>query len=363
MRRAIPCESPCRARIASPRRSARSAEAHRLARRFLRGLILIAAIAWAGLAAAQGTRADYDRSNKLRARTADKVFRARVTPHWFADGARFWYRVDLAAGQREFVLIDAVEGTRRPAFDHDRLAAALAAATGKPIHARRLPIDGLKFDDAAGAVLIQVGGKTWRCNLDSYELHAAEGPDDAIVSTLPFHDGPRASRRTGAETSITFVNQTKDDVDLFWLDSTGEQKPYGSVRPGQEHRQHTYAGHVWLVCDREGKTLAIFEAAEDGGTAVIDRAPPGNIPDRERAGGGRRTAGRVRQSDSPDGRWQAFFRDFNLHLRDLASGEEYPLSTNGTAEDEYSGRVWWSPDSKKIAAIRTRKGDDRKVYY
>ena len=363
MRRAIPCESPCRARIASPRRSAPRAEAHRLARRFLRGLILIAAIAWAGLAAAQGTRADYDRSNKLRARTADKVFRARVTPHWFADGARFWYRVDLAAGQREFVLVDAVEGTRCPAFDHDRLAAALAAATGKLIHARQLPVDSLKFDAAAGAVLIQVGGKTWRCNLDSYELHAAERPDDAIVSTLPFHDGPRASRRTGTETSITFVNQTKDDVDLFWLDSTGEQKPYGSVRPGHEHRQHTYAGHVWLVCDRAGKTLAIFEAAEDGGTAVIDRAPPGNIPDRERAGGARRTAGRVRQSESPDGRWQAFFRDFNLHLRDLASGEEYPLSTNGTAEDEYSGRVWWSPDSKKIATIRTRKGDDRKVYY
>jgi len=65
------------------------------------------------------------------------------------------------------------------------------------------------------------------------------------------------------------VNRTKADVDIFWLDAAGERKPYGTARAGQEHQQHTFAGHVWLASDRQGKVLAVFEAIEEAGTAVI----------------------------------------------------------------------------------------------
>src|SRR5687768_15125622 len=53
------------------------------------------------------------------------VYKARITPHWFAEGARFWYRNDLKGGTREFVMVDAEKGTKTPAFDHTKLAAAL----------------------------------------------------------------------------------------------------------------------------------------------------------------------------------------------------------------------------------------------
>ena len=66
---------------------------------------------------------------------------------------------------------------------------------------------------------------------------------------------------------------------------------------------------------------------------------------------------------SPDGRWLAFFRDNNLYVRDRETGEEFALSTEGNADDAYSDRVYWSPDSLKIVAFRTKKGDDRKVYF
>ena len=64
----------------------------------LSGLILLTA---ARYAAAQGTQADYDRALRVREETANKVFRDRVRPQWFADNTRFWYRNDLAAGLRE----------------------------------------------------------------------------------------------------------------------------------------------------------------------------------------------------------------------------------------------------------------------
>ena len=61
---------------------------------------------------------------------ADLVYRDRVflNSNWFADADgitnRFWYRVNLADRQREFVLVDAGKGTREPAFDHARVATA-----------------------------------------------------------------------------------------------------------------------------------------------------------------------------------------------------------------------------------------------
>ena len=310
-----------------------------------------------------------------------------MTPHWFAGNSRFWYRNDLAGGEREFILVDAAKGTRQAAFDHARLAAALAKATGKPIDAKRLPIEGLDFSDNEPVVLVRSEGRPGGAICGATSCGKRRGTENPArpASSLPVRNSLKASRRTGPETSITFVNRTKADVDVFWLDAEGERRPYGTVQAGQEREQHTFAGHVWLVTDRQGKVLAAFEATEEPGTAVIGGTPGDGdggrregtrkSGPRDRGGGGRGTlrtglpapAARLRASrapdSSPDGQWHAFFKDHNLYVRDVKKGEEFPLSTDGTAEDEYSGRICWSPDSKKIAVLRTKKGDERKVYY
>ena len=51
---------------------------------------------------AQVTRSDYERAKNLRKMTENKVFKARVRPHWFADNTRFWYRNDLPSNAKEF---------------------------------------------------------------------------------------------------------------------------------------------------------------------------------------------------------------------------------------------------------------------
>ncbi|MGH7973653.1 MAG: hypothetical protein ACREIC_33465, partial [Limisphaerales bacterium] len=56
------------------------------------------------------------------------VYKARLNPHWFAEDTRFWYRNDLKDGAKEFILVDAKAGTRGPAFDQQKLAAALSTA-------------------------------------------------------------------------------------------------------------------------------------------------------------------------------------------------------------------------------------------
>lgn len=198
-------------------------------------------------------------------------------------------------------------------------------------------------------------GKWWKCDLHSYDLQELS-EDEQDVSSLPVHTRVRPSRSGGNETSITFINHTKGDVQVYWIDFEGERRYYARVRAGQQHRQHTYARHVWLVTDEGGKTLAVFVATEEAGDAVID-----DTGTREAAVGRRPTAAKTR-GESPDGNWFAFVKDYNLYVRKIETGEEITLSSDGTEENTYSERFWWSPDSEKLAAVQTRKGEDRKIH-
>jgi dipeptidyl aminopeptidase/acylaminoacyl peptidase len=115
-----------------------------------------------------------------------------------------------------------------------------------------------------------------------------------------------------------------------------------------------------------------FEAAGkawryDPGADVVDEgkplAPERSTPPRgRRGGGGRRPASSPRGEQSPDGMWTATVKDHNLQLRDKESGETFTISTDGTEDDAYEPRVYWSPDSRKFVALRTKRGDDHKVY-
>jgi dipeptidyl aminopeptidase/acylaminoacyl peptidase len=84
-------------------------------------------------------------------------------------------------------------------------------------------------------------------------------------------------------------------------------------------------------------------------------------------GGGRGGAGNAVLS--PDGKRAAFIRDWNLWVRDVATGQERQLTTDGVKDFGYAtdNAGWvssdraillWSPDSRKIA---TQQQDERNV--
>ena len=67
------------------------------------------------------------------------------------------------------------------------------------------------------------------------------------------------------------------------------------------------------------------------------------------------------RATSPDGQWVALSKGHNIWLKDKKTGKERQLSTDGSATDEYRGEVYWSPDSLRFVAIRTKVGGDRRV--
>ena len=305
--------------------------------------------------AAEGTRSDYERAFNLRKNTANKVFKQRVAAHWFADSDKFWYRNDLADEAREFILVNAETGTRRRAFDHERLAAVLAEATGEKTQAGKLSIDKLEFDESGLELQFTCKGKRWKCDLSSYEVREVP-KDEQTTSTLQPQTEVRPSTRTGEETSVTFINRTKNTVKLYWVDSERQRRHYATIKTGEQHEQHTYAGHVWLVTDEDEKPLLVFVATEEAAEAVIDedvieKAAVKDKPERRR-----------RRGRSPDRKWVAFVKDYNLYIRKSENDEEIALSSDGAEGNAYSEYVFWSRDSKKLTALRVEKGDDRKIH-
>ena len=211
------------------------------------------------------TSADYARAEKLMGyNTAPLVFRSGVRPYWSPDD-RFWYRITTADGS-EFLRVDPSKGTREPAFDHAKVAAALSEAAGASYDARHLPFTQFDFSSDGRAISFNVRQRRWKCDLEANKCAAEAGTDPA-------------------------------------------------------------------------------PAAPGSGRA---RAPEALSPDKKRA---------------------AFIRDFNLWVRDVTSGKETQLTTDGVKDFGYAtdNAGWvhsdraillWSPDSKKIATFQQ---DQRKV--
>jgi hypothetical protein len=312
-----------------------------------------------------------------------RIYRDKIDPHWFAiaggETNRFWYRLQLPHGGKEFVLVDAAAGTRQPAFDEARMAKTLTELTGQIVEPKKPPFDSLEFAPDGKTLTLFGGSSNWIVNLESYTgtVAAAKNLDEG--NRLRAGRRIRPSRSSTAETTIRFVNHLTQDVDLFWVDEDGARQSYGSVKAGEDRDQHTYVGHTWLIASHNGDPVTVFYASENPGLAVIDETNkldlvPSGEPERNKA----------RVPRSPDGRWEVSVRDHNVFVRDNNDGNEQQLTQNASAGSSYARNaqfnrgidmefgtqdpeqqtpeIYWAPDSRHFVAMRFQPGAQRRVY-
>lgn len=337
----------------------------------------VLALALAQAATAQGTRADYERAAGLRESLQGKMIGDTIRPQWLEGGTKFWYRIQRAGGANEFVLIDAATGVRSPLFDADRLAAALQVETGRDVDPKRLPIERVIASGSHITFIATGDQRIWSWNVSDRML-ATASPEQAKAFELAQAERSGAAARgrrggnrgqaaaDGRETAIIFQNRTKDRVRLFWISGENDRRSYGEVAPGGEHRQHTFSGHRWVVTDAAGNDVGFFAGENEPAIAVIDAASAERAKTQAtRPAGDGQQVGAPRQARgaSPDGTRRAFVRDRNLFLADADGSNEVALTTDGTTANGFDGRVFWSPDSTKLIAMRGTPGDERKVYY
>lgn len=132
------------------------------------------------------TAADYERAEAFMAyNTSPLVDRANVTPNWLPNG-KFWYRVTTQQGT-EFYLVDPAKKSKTPAFDANKLAAALSSASGSTYSANKLPFISINYSADGKYVTFIADGKKWM-----YDAQA-----DKVAADTTTAQAGRAARLTG----------------------------------------------------------------------------------------------------------------------------------------------------------------------
>ena len=140
-----------------------------------------------------------------------------------------------------------------------------AASASTATEVRWLPEGGAWFvqgrGDARRYVRVDVDGTVRRAS-DAAELGIVDQP-----RRLEPQRRTRPSRSSGRRSRVTFENQTKRTIRLFWVDTEGRSRPYGEIAPGARKTQSTYVGHVWVADFAKDDLVGVFVAEAH---AVVD---------------------------------------------------------------------------------------------
>ena len=83
------------------------------------------------------------------------LFSTSVDPHWLKLTDRFWYVYETREGKTLYI-VDALKGSKRPLFDHAKLAAEITKIVKDPFDAQHLPIEKLKFTKDENSIQFEI---------------------------------------------------------------------------------------------------------------------------------------------------------------------------------------------------------------
>lgn len=249
----------------------------------------------------------------------------------------FWYSTSGKAGVG-YVLVDPVARTRQPAFDHDRLTAAVAAAAGKP---KGSAVPYLLELEPGESALVAGPDGLWRCALEDYSctpgrLPATAGPGESLSPdgrwTVFVRDHNLWARdEDGTEFAVT-TDGAADNA--YGVGPTFGQfrsvaRAFGVV-PGPVVRWAP-DGHRLLthrMDERDVETLHVLESTPRTGHRPVTHTYRYPMP-------------------GEPGQPQAHLVVVDLERRTVTASDGGPLHTPYLSPLSV-GRAWWSPDGTTI---------------
>ncbi|MDT8342638.1 MAG: DPP IV N-terminal domain-containing protein, partial [Longimicrobiales bacterium] len=155
------------------------------------------------------TSEDYARAEQRLAQHARALVTGLdVNPAW-ADDQLFTYRSASREGGWTFMAVEPRRRSRRRAFDHGRLAEALATALGEAVDPERIPFSAVTMTREGLRGTLR--GQPWRCDLDRWVCAPDEAagrntvvsPDGRLAAFTRDHDLWVRDLATGEERALT----------------------------------------------------------------------------------------------------------------------------------------------------------------
>ncbi len=337
-----------------------------------RMLPVFAALAVAAFAAASAPAQTNNTAQARRGRAGEAergVYKGRLVPHWFAADTKFWYRNDLRGEASEFILVDADKGTRQPAFDHDKLAAALSKAAQRQYKGDHLPISNLNFSDDARTVKFEAADKTWECNLDAYECKETAGAEGTKTSSLIAPDEPVAMAQPVVGYLLSPAAEeddktSKDDADDEPRGRRSRKSPDGKwtalVRDGNVFLRPQDGAERQLSQDgTTNHAYGLIEWSPESDVVVAWRIEPGDQKEvfnieTSPSGGGRAILHRRPYAQAGDR-----FTHYELNLFDVATGKQSKPAVDPYEHEWEPPRPHWLPDKRRLAYEQVERGHQR----
>jgi hypothetical protein len=218
---------------------------------------LLAVVLLGSSAKAQGTADDYRRSEELNRGYQNLATGLVERPTWIGNTSRLWYRVTVPGGAR-FVVADAATRQKRPAFDHDKLAAALSGDSAR-YTAVTLPFMAIEFVDDEKAVTFTVAGFAWKCVVATSVC--AKGPPVATGGrggrgAMPWVDEPPMPLE---QPSAEEVARNEEALSVF-----GTQQQPRATRPSPDSSMEAFIDGFNLTIRRRSGSAETFQLSTDG---------------------------------------------------------------------------------------------------
>ena len=202
------------------------------------------------IALAQGTAADYERANGLKARYEGAASDIAGPATWIGNTNRFWYR-KLSQGVYGYVIADAQSLQKQPAFDHAKIAVALAKLLGGSYKPQDLQLGNLRFDNNAANFFATVDGTAIRCSTSDSVCTKVEFPPRGQRSPIASPDGkwealinnfnvvvrPVGSRETVFLSTDGSEGNYYEAQSMAWSPDSTKLAAY-RVRPGYKREVH-----------------------------------------------------------------------------------------------------------------------------
>lgn len=210
--------------------------------RSLRSWFVLAAVALTTLVAAQGAwAAEQPLSVSLRG----LLRTAAITPHWLADGNRFWY-TQGTPDELTVLLVDPQANTIEPFFDVPRLRTALETLFGTEPPGQGVPFRTFDLDAEEKTATFTMNKRAVALDLDTYQA--------SFVANKADQDADPALPRVVTRAFPTTWSDVRERLspDSKWLASLADdnltlRSPLGgAVRPLTEDG---YPRHAWTLAE------------------------------------------------------------------------------------------------------------------